>query len=67
MNGGSTIAVNFHWGKIMSKDEVVALITARLDDHESEALLISSISAIVLALLSGVVGAISVLFCLGMI
>jgi len=51
----------------MSKDEVVALITAKLDDHESEALLISAISAIVLALLSGVIGAISVLFCLGMI
>ena len=51
----------------MTRDEVTQMITAQLDDHESEALLVSAISAIVLALLSGVSGAIAVLFYLGMI
>ena len=48
----------------MTRDEVTQMITAQLDDHESEALLVSEI---VLSLLSGVMGAIAVLFCLGMI
>ena len=51
----------------MSKDEVIALITAHLDDHSAEALLISAIAAIVVGTIGGIVGAVSVLFKLGMI